>query len=151
MWLHSLTEAWRNDRATFRVLVVDDEPDLREFVVEVLSSHGLRTLAAASSYNALQIVAAEHVDLLVTDIVMSGKTGVELAAEVKRLRPEIKVLFVTGHAPRSTEQAAMRLGKTLFKPLRAPDIIREVTALLETSGAPENLWPLLARPFSREG
>jgi CheY-like chemotaxis protein len=133
MWLRSLTNLGGLVRP-FRVLVVDDEPDLREFVVEVLSSHGLRALAAVSPYHALQIVNAEQFDLLVTDIDMPGKTGVELATDVKRLQPAIKVLFVTGHAPRSTEQAAMRLGKTLFKPLRAPDIIREVTALLEESG-----------------
>jgi CheY-like chemotaxis protein len=118
----------------FTILVVDDERDLREFMVEVLSSHGHRAFAAASAYHALQFVAAEQVDLLVTDIAMPGKTGVELAIEVKRLRPEVKVLFITGHAPRSTEQAAMRLGKTLFKPLRGSVIIREVTALLEAPG-----------------
>ena len=68
--------------------------------------------------------------MLLTDIVMPGKTGVDLAAEAKRLRPEIKVLFVTGYAPRATEQAAMRLGKTLYKPVRAPELFREVRALL---------------------
>src|SRR5258708_38774442 len=116
--------------APFTILVVDDEPDLRDAVAQLLTAHGLRALTAPSSYHALQTLAAQHVDVLLTDIVMPGKTGVELAAEAKRLRPEIKVLFVTGYAHRSTEQAAMRLGKALFKPLRAPEIIREVRSLL---------------------
>jgi CheY-like chemotaxis protein len=115
------------------VLVVDDEHELRESVVELLASRGLRALSAVNSYHALAIVAAEDVDLLLTDIVMPGKTGVELAVEVKMLRPEIKVLFVTGYAERSTE-FALSLGKTLFKPLRGPEIIREVTALLAPAG-----------------
>jgi DNA-binding response OmpR family regulator len=118
----------------FTVLIVDDEPSLRDFVVQVLSSQGLRALAAASSYQALQIVAAEPVDVLITDIVMPGQTGVELAIEAKRRRPELKVLFFTGHAERATEQAVMRLGRTIFKPVRGPEVVREVRALLPTFG-----------------
>jgi CheY-like chemotaxis protein len=93
----------------FTVLVVDDDPAVRAVVVDLLSSQGLRALTASGSYQALQILGDQHVDVLLTDIVMPGKTGVDLAAEAKRLRPEIKVLFVTGYAPRATEQAVMRL------------------------------------------
>jgi CheY-like chemotaxis protein len=114
----------------FTVLVVDDDPAVRGVVVDLLSSQGLRALTASGSYQALQILGDQHVDVLLTDIAMPGKTGVDLAAEAKRLRPEIKVLFVTGYAPRATEQAAMRLGKTLYKPVRAPELFREVRALL---------------------
>jgi ATP-dependent Lon protease len=113
------------------VLVVDDEQHLREYMMELLFSHGFRALGAATPYHALALIAAEDVDVLLTDIVMPGKTGVDLATEVKRLRPATKVLFITGYAERSTEQAAMRLGKTLLKPVRGPEIIREVTALLK--------------------
>jgi CheY-like chemotaxis protein len=119
---------------SFTILVVDDEPDLREMVVDALTSHGFRAYAAVSPYHALQIVDAVRVDVLVTDIVMPGKTGVELAAEVKRLQPDVGVLFVTGYVPMSTEQAARRLGKTLIKPVLGPEIVREVIALLQTSG-----------------
>ena len=118
----------------FTILVVDDEPDLRDFIARILTDHGLHALTAPSSYHALQILAAQPVDVLLTDIVMPGKNGVELAAEAKRLRPEIKVLFVTAYAPRSTEQAAMRLGPALLKPVRAAEIVREIKALLPPFG-----------------
>jgi CheY-like chemotaxis protein len=102
-------------------------------VADLLASQGFRAVSAASSYQALQILAAEHIDVLLTDIVMPGKTGVELAIEARRLNPALKVLFLTGYVQRSTEQAAMRLGKAIFKPVRAPDIVREVKALLPPS------------------
>jgi CheY-like chemotaxis protein len=101
-------------------------------VADLLASQGFRAVSAASSYQALQILAAERIDVLLTDIVMPGKTGLELAIEARRLEPALKILFLTGWQ-RSTEQAAMRLGKAIFKPVRAPDIVREVKALLPPS------------------
>jgi CheY-like chemotaxis protein len=115
---------------TRTILFVDDERALREFVGHVLRTSGFRVLTACDAAEALSIIAAQPVDMLFTDIVMPSRNGVELAEQAKRLRPQIRVLFVTGYAQRATEQAALRLGRTLFKPVRMPEIVREVRALL---------------------
>lgn len=111
------------------ILFVDDERALRDFVAHVLTTSGFRVLTASDGAEALSIIAAQPVDMLFTDIVMPSRNGVELAEQAKRLRPQIRVLFVTGYAQRATEQAALRLGRTLFKPVRMPEILREVKAL----------------------
>lgn len=111
------------------ILFVDDERALRDFVAHVLTTSGFRVLTASDGAEALSIIAAQPVDMLFTDIVMPSRNGVELAEQAKRLRPQIRVLFVTGYAQRATEQAALRLGRTLFKPVRIPEILREVKAL----------------------
>ncbi|HWI26864.1 MAG TPA: response regulator [Stellaceae bacterium] len=111
------------------ILVVDDERVLRDLVAHVLATSGFRVLTASDGAEALSIIAAQPVDMLFTDIVMPSRSGVELAEQAKRLRPQIRVLFVTGYAQRATEQAALRLGRTLFKPVRVPEIVREVKAL----------------------
>lgn len=114
------------------ILFVEDETPVRDVVIRMLSEKGFRVFAAADAHDAVRILAAHHVDLLFTDVVMPGMDGVQLARQAKVMRPAIKVLFATGYAQRATERQAMRLGRILFKPLRADELIREVEALLGT-------------------
>lgn len=114
----------------FTILVVEDEPDLRALIAAILSAKGFRILAVQDAYEARRILTEQHIDVLFTDIVMAGTDGVQLATQAKLMRPNIKVLFVTGYAQKATERGAMRLGKVLFKPLRQPEIIREVEEVL---------------------
>jgi CheY-like chemotaxis protein len=83
-----------------RVLVVEDDGDLRELVVAVLTDLGYGVLEAANADEALQrLVAGDDVDLLFTDIVMPGaKDGFELAREALHRRPGLKLLYTTGFA-----------------------------------------------------
>ena len=118
--------------AAFTILFVEDETSVRDVIVRMLSEKGFRVFAAADGYDAVQILAAHHVDLLFTDVVMPGIDGVQLARQAKLMRPAIKVLFTTGYAQRAAERQAMRLGRILFKPLRHAELIREVEVLLGT-------------------
>jgi hypothetical protein len=61
------------EAASVTVLVVDDDPAARGVVVDLLSSQGLRALTASSSYQALQILGDQHVDVLLTDIVCQAR------------------------------------------------------------------------------
>jgi two-component system, cell cycle response regulator CpdR len=65
-----------------------------------------------------------------TDIVMPGVDGVQLAKDARALRPGLKVLFGTGYAQKATERGAMHDARILYKPLRQPELLREVEALL---------------------
>ena len=81
------------------VLVVEDEPGVREIAVQILSNLGFRVLEAENPLQALETVErGEEFDLLFTDMVMpGGLTGLELAQKVKTQRPEIKVIYTSGY------------------------------------------------------
>ena len=115
---------------TFTVLIVDDDGALRDVLVQIMRERGLRVLTASHGYEAIRILGDHPIDLLLADIVMPGMDGVQLAAQAKLIRPGIKVLFATGYAQKATAPNVMRLGRVLLKPLRGPDVIREVESLL---------------------
>jgi two-component system, cell cycle response regulator CpdR len=115
---------------SFTVLFVEDDTSVRDVVIRILSEKGLGVLTAADAYEAIRILAERHVDLIFTDIIMPGMDGVQLVKQAKLIRPGIKVLFTTGYAQKAVERDAMRLGKVLYKPIREPELVREVEALL---------------------
>ena len=81
------------------ILVVEDEPKVREIVVRVLRAAGYRILEAASGAEAIQRErqAAEPIHLLLTDVVMPGLDGKEAAGRILARRPDIRVLYVSGY------------------------------------------------------
>jgi len=82
------------------VLVVEDEGQLREVVVEALGDLGYRILVAADGHEAVRILQGpEPIDLLFTDVTMpNGLSGVDVAVSAAELRPELRVLLVSGYA-----------------------------------------------------
>ena len=115
---------------SFTVLIVDDDSAVRDVLVQVIREKGLRVFATSHGYEAIRILGDHPVDLLLTDIVVPGLDGMQLAAQAKLIRPGIKVLFATGYAQKAIERKAFRLGTILFKPVRRADLIREVESLL---------------------
>ncbi len=88
-----------------RILVVEDEPAVREVVCETLATTGYPVVSASDGVEALQIVAeaSEPFDLLVTDMVMpKGISGVELAIRLNQQQPELKVIYMSGYSPEGT-------------------------------------------------
>ena len=84
------------------VLVVEDEVLVQMLVLEVLSDLGVETLEAVDAPSALSILDSEAtIDLLVTDVGLPGMNGRDLADAARKLRPDLKVLFVTGYADRA--------------------------------------------------
>jgi len=81
------------------VLIVDDEPAIRELLRVVLRMNGYRVLEAAHGQDALRICEsfAGPLHLLLTDILMPGMNGKELAQQIQRLRPELKTLLISGY------------------------------------------------------
>ncbi len=81
------------------VLVIDDEPQIREVVHRVLTSAGYQVTTAANGQDALALLAnpGTAADLVLTDIVMPGITGASFAAQVQVMRPGIQVLFMSGY------------------------------------------------------
>jgi len=109
------------------ILVVEDESAVREITGEILSRTGHVVLSAADAAEALSIVEehGEEIDLLLTDVVLPGMGGRELAEEVVRLYPSIRVLFVSGY----TADAILRRGVIAqeFELLPKPFLSRQLT------------------------
>jgi two-component system cell cycle sensor histidine kinase/response regulator CckA len=116
-----------------RVLVVDDEAGIREFVERTLQLVGYQTTVAASGAAALVILESEPpFDLLLTDLRMPGMSGDELARRVRQRYPELKVLYLTGFSDQLfNEKGAMWEGEAfLEKPVSANGLLQAVSLLL---------------------
>ena len=117
------------------ILVVDDEPALRSLLRQALAGQGYRVEAARDAEEALALArrAATPFDLLVTDVIMPGATGTQLAKRMVSIFPEIAVLFVSGY-PGETEADRAAFGPDaayLAKPFTADVLLRSVRYLLE--------------------
>jgi two-component system, cell cycle sensor histidine kinase and response regulator CckA len=125
--------AWARGRTLAgRILFVDDEPHLRELGRESLTSIGLQVAAAESAEQALAVLDREGpFDALVTDIMLPGLSGVQLAAAAHQSHPDLPVLYVTGHAGPLLGDHRPADGATILrKPYRPDDLRLGVAALL---------------------
>ena len=106
----------RGDGAT--VLLVEDNDQVREFAESLLTELDYRVLSAPSAVEALEALAANHVDLLFSDVMMPGMSGVELAQRARDLRPDLPVLLASGYSEEMAGGDA-RAFETLAKPYGA--------------------------------
>ena len=113
-----------------RILVVEDDPDVREMTLEMLSELGYRVSVARSGAEALAILRQKgEIDLLFTDIVMPGGiSGTDLARTASRLRPDLKILLTSGYEPGA--RAARKDFAFIAKPYRAPALGRKLREIL---------------------
>jgi CheY-like chemotaxis protein len=119
------------------ILVVDDDPELREVALTILEAAGYRVIAAASGDDAYTILLTQpdlRVDVLFTDVLMPGQLdGIDLAIAVRLLRPGLPVLYTSGFPNLVRDQWENELGEpVLRKPYRARELCRAVTGLLDT-------------------
>jgi CheY-like chemotaxis protein len=133
------------------ILLVDDEPGIRDLARDILTPQGYRILEAGNAEEALR-VAREHgepIDLLLTDVVMPGLHGHELAAQLLAQRPGLKVLYMSGFALVQAQhemmeaRAGLEPGSPILpKPFSAEGLIKKVRELFDK--------PSVARsPFAR--
>jgi PAS domain S-box-containing protein len=103
-------EGLKTPSAAATILVVEDDPDVREMIVGILSDLGYQTLVATNGPEALAILNRDNsVDLLFTDIVMpAGMSGTDLARQASRLRPDLKVLLSSGYAREANQSRSAR-------------------------------------------
>jgi two-component system, cell cycle sensor histidine kinase and response regulator CckA len=120
------------EAATMSVLVVDDEPAVRELVKRCLSDSRFRLSEASDGHEALALVGDPNaLDLLITDEMMPGMEGHELSRRLRTVNPNLKVLYLTGHSDRLFEakRQMWALEAYLDKPFTL-DSLREAVAML---------------------
>jgi CheY-like chemotaxis protein len=113
-----------------KILLVEDDDLVRDFATQVLeeAGYGVRTAALPSEAEAIA-EAGEPVDLLITDIVMPERDGVELARRLLRRRPGLKVLFTTGYT-RHIAPEQLAGAEILDKPYHADALLHAVQRLI---------------------
>ncbi len=120
------------------VLVVDDNPEVREAGVELIRSLGYTTLEADCGAAALSVLARNRVDLLFTDVVMPGGiNGLELAEQARALYAELPVLFTSGYAEETMQRAgnALPLSAWIHKPIDMDELEARLHRLLEAAAS----------------
>ena len=86
------------DNARYRLLLVEDEQGVRDVVSQMLKSLGYQLLVAEDGRHALELLKKEHVDLMVTDVIMPDMRGPELYQEALKTKPDLSTLFVSGYS-----------------------------------------------------
>ena len=126
------TPAPAGARRRARVLAVDDEEMNLAVCREVLIPEGHEVLTAASGEEALRLVAQESFDLVITDLVMPGLSGWDVASGVKRCSPRTRVLLLSGWAVQQNEEEVRAAGvdRVLTKPVGVVELLDSVQQLL---------------------
>jgi CheY-like chemotaxis protein len=117
------------------ILVVEDDADVRAYVVETLGGLGYDVLEAGRGEDALRLVDEYRtIGLLLTDVVMPGMNGRQLAEEARQRRPALKVLFMTGYSRNAiVHQGRLDAGVELIqKPLDSEQLATTVRRILDT-------------------
>lgn len=92
------------------ILVVDDDQSIRELIADVLTAKGYTCAMAESAEEALELLPTRNVSLVISDIYMSGMTGVDLLAKVSELDPDLPVILITGMADMDAAIEALKKG-----------------------------------------
>ncbi len=114
------------------VLVVDDNKGVLEFLLLLLSKHGLVGVGATSGVECLSIIKSRRIDLVVLDVMMPGMDGLEVARELKNICPAVPVILLTARDDMNTRAAAMDLGVSEFvaKPVNNRDLLNRIRTQL---------------------
>lgn len=120
-----------------KILVVDDEPDVRRFFREVLTPIASSVAEAGDAHCALEAIESGDFDIVVCDIWMPGATGLDLLAMAHQTRWDIGFILVTGEIQVETVVAALRLQASdfLLKPLMPEEVSRSVARTFELLGS----------------
>jgi len=132
--------AWLTSTSAFlpmgteRILYIDDEEDLVDIAKEMLGSLSYEVVGTTSSIEALKLFRANpgKIDLVITDMAMPKMTGVELAKEFMRIRPDIPIILCTGFSEAITEEEAKALGirEFVLKPILKDKLALTISRVL---------------------
>jgi CheY-like chemotaxis protein len=112
------------------VLVIDDDPDVREFIVATLEEQGYRVRAASDGEQGLAEVDREKPDLVVLDFIMPGLSGADVASRILVTRPDQPILFVSGYSETDAVKRVAPNAPLLAKPFRSDALDKAVRSAL---------------------
>uniref|UniRef100_C6E6D6 histidine kinase n=1 Tax=Geobacter sp. (strain M21) TaxID=443144 RepID=C6E6D6_GEOSM len=122
------------EQGTETILVAEDDPSVRNLVDMVLTKHGYQVILAENGQEVVERFTAHSSDigLILMDIIMPRKNGIEAFAEIKKLQPEAKVLFTSGYTSDFIQSRGMEEGvELIMKPVQPVQLLRKVREVLE--------------------
>lgn len=119
-----------------RILIIDDDPVIREILTEVLELCGYTVGTAGDGDDGLEKHRKQPFDLVICDIIMPGKEGIQTIYELRRASPDLKIIAISGGGHLESEGYLRMAGKlgadfTLGKPFEPPEIEAAVKKLLD--------------------
>lgn len=114
------------------VLIVDDDPAILGFIEEEIALYGYKPIVAGSAEEAMSLARKEKIDLLLTDIMMPGINGIDLAKQFAAINPGVKILFMSGYICPSIAHQGIPESEYAFvqKPFAPNTLIRKMRNVL---------------------
>ncbi len=117
---------------TLRILVVDDEPNVRGSLEGLLSDEGYHVRSCKSGEEGVKSIEKDYADIVLLDVLLPGMDGIEVLKKIKTVSPQTEVLMMSGHSDLSTAVQATKLGAQNFfeKPLHPDHLILELKSIV---------------------
>ncbi|MFA7482591.1 MAG: response regulator [Vulcanimicrobiota bacterium] len=131
----------------YSILVVEDDPNMQQLIVEFLEEEGFHARGAGSSEEALKLAGRFDFDLVVTDVRMAGVDGVDGFVLLKKLRPELKCIVITGYADETATARAVQIqvDDYLYKPFKLDDLLEAVDRVRNSGTRVVHYYELLEK------
>lgn len=116
----------------FNILIVEDDPDMREVLFAVFQKEGFKSFVAKNGLDAFEIIDREYIDLIVTDIMMPGMDGYEFSSSVRQAGYDLPILMITAKSRFDDMEKGFHSGADdyMVKPINIKELVLRCTALL---------------------
>lgn len=116
----------------FNILIVEDDPDMREVLSAVFQKEGFKSFVAKNGLDAFEIIDREYIDLIVTDIMMPGMDGYEFSSSVRQAGYDLPILMITAKSRFDDMEKGFHSGADdyMVKPINIKELVLRCTALL---------------------
>src|SRR4030067_2118045 len=116
-----------------RILLVDDDADIRETMVTLLSMNDYQLMALADGQSAIDKINREKYNIVITDLMMPKMSGIEVIKNLKGIEPDLQCIVITGYATVSTAVDAMKAGAYdyLMKPFNGSEVLMLLKRVME--------------------
>jgi len=119
-----------------QILIIDDEAMIRDLLIKILEREGYKTMNASNGKEGIKLYRQNQVDLVITDLIMPEKEGIETIMELRRDFRDVKVIAMSGGGkidPETYLQIAKTIGaiETIAKPFDRKEVLKTVQELLE--------------------
>lgn len=119
----------------FSVLIVDDEVDFVDTIIKRLRDRGVEVQGVESGQAALDLMNTRSFDICILDIKMPGMDGIETLQEMKKIRPSMEVIILTGHGSEELALRSMEMGASdhVMKPVTLDELLQRMRRVYEKS------------------
>jgi putative two-component system response regulator len=115
-----------------KILIVDDDEAIRQLLQQILEREGYTTDLASDAEEAIELLSKQIVDLVISDVAMPGKSGIQLLEEIKTTHPNVPILMISGISTKKTAESIISMGAYdfLLKPFQKKQVLISVSNAL---------------------